>query len=584
MMTLDQLASYLKLSPRTIHRLLEKNTLPFAMKIQGSWRFREEDVVDWLKNHKISECFNPDDVDQLIEGCNIFNEKIKILMSLLQPLSKLSISSKSQMFLVDLLIELFENPHGHIYLHHPDIRKLYEYILPRLNEDVAACAHCVYDKLRSLYRTTLYNKELMQPVLALLETRFSTLKKGHEDFIEKIVRRSVDPCLLDFLKDRKESIDEFKRHFPNTHQLFIHPLESNSSYHSIPLYIFYCNPVFFGWFCSYLSNLDKNGRARGFIERLETFLQKLPEVLDEENRQIFLRKIEEVVISTKKSSLHEISDKAYGAYAEMLYLEKHMHNLIKADFSIDKIEIPAHAAQKICDFRLISKELCRIVEIKGKTPGHGVDGSLGVLNDFLINYTPSLVNLLHYVCPEIELSELFPSLVCYEPADYEVPMAISKFIFRQRVIDRNLTRKKIKRKHEQELISDILYSLYDAHIPLSMGQRIGEDQERLQQKMSLAESLYEKEFIENTISNALEKFRVEKEWAQQTSHNVDSYVLCWLFSIPSSLIVDVYAEDDTPTLTLRENIQRRIVETCLKAHLKAFPDLENERVEIVFLS
>jgi hypothetical protein len=48
--------------------------------------------------------------------------------------------------------------------------------------------------------------------------------------------------------------------------------------------------------------------------------------------------------------------------------------------------------------------------------------------------------------------------------------------------------------------------------------------------------------------------------------------------------VDVYAEDDTPTLTLRENIQRRIVETCLKAHLKAFPDLENERIEIIFIS
>ncbi len=489
------------------------------------------------------------------------------------------------MFLVDLLIELFENPHGHIYLHHPDIQKLYEYILPRLNQDVATCAHCAYDKLRSLYRTTLYNKELMQPILVLLETRFPILQKGHKDLIEKIVRRSVDLCLLDFLKDRKESIDEFKQHFPNTHQLFIHPLESNSSYHSIPLYIFYCNPVFFGWLCSYLSNLDKNGRARGFIERLEMFLQKLPEVLDEENRQIFLRKFEEVVISTKKSSLHEVSDKAYGSYAEMLYLEKHMHNLIKTDFPIDKIEIPGQAAQKICDFRLISKEMvCRIVEIKGKTPGHGVDGSLGVLNDFLINYTPNLVNLLHYVCPEIDLSELFPSLVCYEPADYEVPTAISKFIFRQRVIDRNLTRKKIKRQHEQELISDILYSLYDAHIPLSTGQRIGEDQERLEQKISLAESLYEKEFIENTISSALEKFRLEKEWAQHTSHNVDSYVLCWLFSLPPSLIVDVYAEDDTPTLTLRENIQRRIVETCLKARLKAFPELENERVEIIFLS
>ncbi len=212
--------------------------------------------------------------------------------------------------------------------------------------------------------------------------------------------------------------------------------------------------------------------------------------------------------------------------------------------------------------------LCRIVEIKGKTPGHGVDGSLGVLNDFLINYGPNLVNFLHYVCPEIDLLKLFPSLVCYEPADYEVPTAISKFIFRQRVIDRNLSRKKIKRHHEEVLISDILYSLYDAHIPLSMGQRIGEDQERLQQKMSLAESLYEKEFIENTISNALEKFRVEKEWAQQTSHIVDSYTLCWLLSMPSSLIVDAYAEDDTPTLTLRENIQRRIVEDCLKKRVR----------------
>lgn len=44
LLTLDQLAYYLKLSPRTIHRLLEKNALPFAMKIQGSWRFREEDI------------------------------------------------------------------------------------------------------------------------------------------------------------------------------------------------------------------------------------------------------------------------------------------------------------------------------------------------------------------------------------------------------------------------------------------------------------------------------------------------------------------------------------------------------------
>lgn len=55
MMTVKQLAWYFKMSPRTIRRMLEKNNLPFAMKIQGSWRFNKEDVDKWLKNHKVSE-------------------------------------------------------------------------------------------------------------------------------------------------------------------------------------------------------------------------------------------------------------------------------------------------------------------------------------------------------------------------------------------------------------------------------------------------------------------------------------------------------------------------------------------------
>lgn len=51
--TIDDLADYLKLSRRTIYRMLEDNELPFAIKIKGSWRFREADIQDWLKNNQV---------------------------------------------------------------------------------------------------------------------------------------------------------------------------------------------------------------------------------------------------------------------------------------------------------------------------------------------------------------------------------------------------------------------------------------------------------------------------------------------------------------------------------------------------
>ena len=55
MVTIEELAEMLKVSPRTIYRMLEKGELPFAIKIQGSWRFKEEDMMSWLENLKL-EC------------------------------------------------------------------------------------------------------------------------------------------------------------------------------------------------------------------------------------------------------------------------------------------------------------------------------------------------------------------------------------------------------------------------------------------------------------------------------------------------------------------------------------------------
>lgn len=55
MITIEELAEMLKVSPRTIYRMLEKGELQFAIKIQGSWRFKEEDIMSWLESQKM-EC------------------------------------------------------------------------------------------------------------------------------------------------------------------------------------------------------------------------------------------------------------------------------------------------------------------------------------------------------------------------------------------------------------------------------------------------------------------------------------------------------------------------------------------------
>lgn len=52
-MTPDDLAAYLKLNRRTVYRMLEKNELPFAFKVGGSWRFKLTDVDEWIESQKV---------------------------------------------------------------------------------------------------------------------------------------------------------------------------------------------------------------------------------------------------------------------------------------------------------------------------------------------------------------------------------------------------------------------------------------------------------------------------------------------------------------------------------------------------
>lgn len=51
-MTPDELAEYLRISPRTIYRMVQKRELPF-IKIRGRVRFQQEDIEKYLESVRV---------------------------------------------------------------------------------------------------------------------------------------------------------------------------------------------------------------------------------------------------------------------------------------------------------------------------------------------------------------------------------------------------------------------------------------------------------------------------------------------------------------------------------------------------
>ena len=55
--TLREVARYLKVTERTIYRLAAEHRIP-AFKVGGSWRFRQRDLDQWMRqqmNHGVKE-------------------------------------------------------------------------------------------------------------------------------------------------------------------------------------------------------------------------------------------------------------------------------------------------------------------------------------------------------------------------------------------------------------------------------------------------------------------------------------------------------------------------------------------------
>ncbi|MGN5534924.1 methylation-associated defense system helix-turn-helix domain-containing protein MAD1 [Acinetobacter sp. Lyrl_1] len=51
-LTLAEVAAYLKVTERTIYRLAGAKKIP-AFKVGGSWRFRKTDIDDWINSQSL---------------------------------------------------------------------------------------------------------------------------------------------------------------------------------------------------------------------------------------------------------------------------------------------------------------------------------------------------------------------------------------------------------------------------------------------------------------------------------------------------------------------------------------------------
>jgi len=53
-LTLKEVAEYLKLAEKTAYRLAAEGKLP-GFKVGGSWRFKREDIQNWIEVQKINK-------------------------------------------------------------------------------------------------------------------------------------------------------------------------------------------------------------------------------------------------------------------------------------------------------------------------------------------------------------------------------------------------------------------------------------------------------------------------------------------------------------------------------------------------
>jgi excisionase family DNA binding protein len=76
LMTLEELADYLRVTKKTIYRLVEKGRIP-AIKVGHQWRFDKSSIDTWLQESSKKEAVNILVVDDDEEICSLFKDALE---------------------------------------------------------------------------------------------------------------------------------------------------------------------------------------------------------------------------------------------------------------------------------------------------------------------------------------------------------------------------------------------------------------------------------------------------------------------------------------------------------------------------
>jgi excisionase family DNA binding protein len=76
LMTLEELASYLRVTKKTIYRLLERGHIP-ARKVGRQWRFDKASIDTWLRESSKKEPVNILVIDDDEEICSLFKDALE---------------------------------------------------------------------------------------------------------------------------------------------------------------------------------------------------------------------------------------------------------------------------------------------------------------------------------------------------------------------------------------------------------------------------------------------------------------------------------------------------------------------------
>ena len=76
LMTLEEVANYLRVTKKTIHRLLERRVIP-AMKVGHQWRFDKASIEVWLHQNSVNTAVNILVIDDDETICSLFKDTLE---------------------------------------------------------------------------------------------------------------------------------------------------------------------------------------------------------------------------------------------------------------------------------------------------------------------------------------------------------------------------------------------------------------------------------------------------------------------------------------------------------------------------